>query len=254
VHASLEIGLCLTGKGCFFFGNKQYAANPGDLFLVNNEERHIAQSAPDDPSRYLFINFDPALLLAEDPGLLLPFSYRSTHFCNHIIGGSPLAKQLTPWVLAIAEELREKSPGYLVMAKSALIQLCGRLLRHYNGLLTDDERHNMVQSVRQVQSLAALVEQRYTGPVSLAELADELGLSVSRVSRAFLETTGYRFSEYVSLLRIQAAKRELAGTDKAVADIAFACGFQSLPTFYRVFKETVGMSPIRYRQSMGVTE
>ncbi|MGV2643843.1 cupin domain-containing protein, partial [Clostridium perfringens] len=114
VHASLEIGLCLTGKGRFFFGNKQYTANPGDLFLVNNEERHIAQSDPDDPSRYLFINFDPALLLAEEPGLLLPFSYRSNHFCNHIIGDSPLAKQLTPWVLAIAEELREKSPGYLV--------------------------------------------------------------------------------------------------------------------------------------------
>lgn len=89
VHASLEIGLCLTGKGRFFFGNKQYTANPGDLFLVNNEERHIAQSDPDDPSRYLFINFGPALLLAEEPGLLLPFSYRSNHFCNHIIGDSP---------------------------------------------------------------------------------------------------------------------------------------------------------------------
>ncbi|MGG3279131.1 AraC family transcriptional regulator [Paenibacillus solani] len=254
VHASLEIGLCLTGKGYFFFGNKQYAAKPGDLFLVNSEERHIAQSDPDDPSHYLFINFDPALLLAEEPGLLLPFSYRSNHFCNHIIGDSPLAKQLTPWVLAIAEELREKSPGYLVMAKSALIQLCGRLLRHYNGLLSDDERHHMVHSVLQVQSLAALVEHRYNEPVSLGELADELGLSISRVSRAFLETTGYRFSEYVSLLRIQAAKRELAGTDKVVADIAFECGFQSLPTFYRVFKETVGMSPIRYRQSMGVME
>jgi AraC-like DNA-binding protein len=131
------------------------------------------------------------------------------------MSGSPLATQLTPWMLAIAEELREKSPGYLVMAKSALIQLCSRLLRHYNGLLTEDERHHMVHSVRQAQSLAALVEHRYHEPVSLGELA---------------------------------------GTDKTVADIAFECGFQSLPTFYRVFKETVGLSPIRYRQSIGVTE
>ncbi|OPA73598.1 AraC family transcriptional regulator [Paenibacillus selenitireducens] len=252
VHASLEIGLCLSGKGAFFFGNKRYAASPGDLFIVNNEERHIAQSDPDDPSRYLFINFDAAMLLAEEPGLLLPFSYRSTHFCNHIAGGSALAQELTPWILAIAEELQVKSAGYLAMAKSALIQLCGRLLRHYNGLLTEVERQTMVQSVRQIQSLAALVEQRYREPISLGELADELGLSVSRVSRAFLETTGYRFSDYVSLLRIQSAKQDLTGTDKAVAHIAFECGFQSLPTFYRVFKEIVGMSPIVYRQSIGV--
>lgn len=251
-HASLEIGLCLSGKGDFFFGNKRYAAGPGDLFLVNNEERHIAQSDPLDPSRYLFINFDAAILLAEEPGLLLPFSYRSTRFRNHIAGESELARQLTPWVLAIAEELREKSPGYLAMAKSALIQLCGRLLRHYNGMLSDDERRTMVQSVHQVQSLAVLVEKRFREPISLGELADELGLSVSRVSRAFLETTGYRFSDYVSLLRIQAAKQDLSGTVKPIAEIAFECGFQSLPTFYRVFKETTGMSPTVYRQSMGI--
>ncbi|MFC5403205.1 AraC family transcriptional regulator [Cohnella soli] len=252
IHSSLEIGLCLSGRGCFYFGSKSYTVCPGDIFIVNNEEGHIAQSDPDDPSRYLFINFDPALLLAEEPGLLLPFSYRSSHFRNHIAGGSPLAKELTPWMLAIAQELRDKSPGYLAMAKSALIQLCGRLLRHYNEMLSNDERKTMVQAVRQTQSLAALVERRFREPLSLAVLADELGVSASRISRAFLETTGYRFSDYVSLLRIQAAKRELAGTDKAIADIAFECGFQSLPTFYRAFKDIAGISPIVYRQSMGL--
>lgn len=251
MHSSLEVGLCLSGKGCFFFGSKRYTASPGDLFIVNNEEHHIAQSDPDDPSRYLFINFDPALLLAEEPGLLLPFSYRSTHFRNHIAGSSPLAKELTPWIHIVAQELREKSPGYLAMAKSALIQLCGRLLRHYNELLSDDERQVMVQTVRQAQSLATLVDRRFHEPLSLVGLADELGISASRLSRAFLETTGYRFSDYVSLLRVQAAKRELTGTDKAVTNIAFECGFQSLPTFYRVFKDITGVSPVTYRQSMG---
>lgn len=252
MHSSLEVGLCLSGKGYFFFGGKRYTACPGDLFIVNNEERHIAQSDPDDPSRYLFINFDPALLLAEEPGLLLPFSYRSTHFRNHISGSSPLAGELAPWILAIAQELREKSPGYLAMAKSALIQLCGRLLRHYSELCSDDEQQTIVQTVRQAQSLANLVERRFREPLSLAGLADELGVSASRISRAFLETTGYRFPDYVSLMRVQAAKRELTGSDKAVADIAFECGFQSLPTFYRVFKDIVGVSPVIYRQSMGL--
>ncbi|KHF32817.1 HTH-type transcriptional regulator YesS [Paenibacillus sp. P1XP2] len=251
VHESLEIGLCLSGKGIFFFGNKRYEAGPGDLFLVNGEEPHIAQADPADPSRYLFINFDAALLLQEEPCLLLPFSYRAAHFCNHIPGGSALARQLAPWMLAVAEEFQEKAPGYQAMAKSALIQLCGRLLRHYNDQLTDEERSGMVQSARHAQALAALVEQRYREPVSLKELAAVLGLSVPRVSRAFLEATGYHFSEYVSLLRVQSAKRDLAGTDKTVAEIAFDCGFQSLATFYRIFNEKVGMSPNAYRQSGG---
>ncbi|WP_152393270.1 helix-turn-helix transcriptional regulator [Paenibacillus guangzhouensis] len=251
VHTSLEIGLCLSGQGFFYFGTKRYPVRAGDIFLVNNMERHIAQSDPDDPSHYLFINFDAAMLLAEEPELLLPFSYSSTHFCNHITADSPLARQLAHWIHAIAEELHQKAPGYLALAKSALIQLCGHLLRHNRGLLTDDERQSMVQSIRHSQSLAALVEQRHREPIHLAELADELGLSVSRVSRAFLETTGYRFNEYVSLLRIQSAKHDLISTDKAITQIAFECGFQSLPTFYRVFKTIVGTSPNVYRDSMG---
>ncbi|MCU6707384.1 AraC family transcriptional regulator [Paenibacillus sp. J5C_2022] len=253
VHTSLEIGLCLSGKGWFSFGNKRYAADIGDLFLVNNEERHIAMSDTNDPSRYLFLNFDASLLLAEDPALLLPFSYRSTRFCNHIPGGSTLAEQLAPWMHAVARELNEQKPGYLAMAKSGLVQLCGHLLRHYSELLSEDMRQSIVQTARHVQLLTDAVEHRFREPITLQQLADELGLSISRISRAFLETTGYRFSDYLSLLRVQAAKRELAGTDKTIAHIAFECGFQSLPTFYRVFKTYAGMSPAAYRLSLGAS-
>src|SRR5690554_681020 len=61
-HASLEIGYCISGAGQFYFGEKCYTVQPGDLFLVNNSELHIAQSDASNPSRYIFINFDPRIL------------------------------------------------------------------------------------------------------------------------------------------------------------------------------------------------
>src|SRR5690606_38617518 len=103
---------------------------------------------PDHPSRYLFLNFDPDLLLAEDPGLLLPFSYRSPQFRNLIAADSDIAASIRPWMHAIADELRSKQPGYLAMAKSGLIQLCGLLLRHYHAQSTEAEQLAMIQSVR----------------------------------------------------------------------------------------------------------
>ncbi|MBM7565221.1 AraC family transcriptional regulator [Paenibacillus sacheonensis] len=251
-HSSLEMGLCLSGTGTFFFGSKQYQVRQGDVFLVNNEELHIAQSDPNDPSHYLFLNFDGALLMSEDPSLLLPYSYRSANFNNLIPAGSPLAEAVIPWMTAVERELRDREPGYMAMAKSALIQLSGLLLRHYHAGLTDSEQRSMVQSVTQTKALAELVEQRYREPIGLQDIAKELGISVSRASRVFHETTGRRFADYVSLLRVQEAKRLLAGSDRQVAHIGFECGFQSLATFYRVFKESTGVSPVHFRQTLGL--
>ncbi|MFC4812928.1 AraC family transcriptional regulator [Paenibacillus sp. GCM10023250] len=218
-HASLEIGLCLSGTGRFYFGRKAYEVNRGDVFLVNNEELHIAQSDPDDPSRFLFLNFDGALLLAEDPGLLLPFAYRSPRFRNLIPAGSPLAEAVGPWMLAVERELRDREPGCLAMAKSALIQLCGLLLRHYNRELTAEQQLSAARSANQTKALAQLVEKRFREPIGLRDVAEELGISMSRASRVFRETTGRRFADYVALLRVQEAKRLLAGSDRQAAHI-----------------------------------
>ena len=251
-HPSLEMGLCLSGTGTFYFGRKQYQVRQGDLFLVNNEELHIAQSDPGDPSRYLFLNFDSSLLMAEDPALLLPFSYRSANFDNLIPADSPLAAAAAPWMLTVERELTGGEPGYKAMAKSALIQLCGLLLRHYHGGLSASRQHSMTQSANQTKALAQLVEQRYRDPIGLRDIADELGISLSRASRVFRETTGRRFADYVAMLRVQEAMRLLAGSDRQVAHIGFECGFQSLATFYRVFKESTGISPVHYRQTLGL--
>ncbi|SFJ45116.1 AraC-type DNA-binding protein [Paenibacillus sp. UNC496MF] len=251
-HASLEIGLCLSGTGRFYFGRKAYRVNRGDVFLVNNEELHIAQSDPDDPSRFLFLNFDGALLLAEDPGLLLPFAYRSSRFHNLIPAGSALAEAVTPWMLAVERELRDREPGCLAMAKSALIQLCGLLLRHYTRELSAEQQLSAARSANQTKALAQLVEQRYREPIGLRDVAEELGISMSRASRVFRETTGRRFADYVALLRVQEAKRLLAGSDRQVAHIGFDCGFQSLATFYRAFKDATGLSPVQFRQTFGL--
>ncbi len=251
-HSSLEMGLCLSGTGTFYFGSKQYHVKQGDVFLVNNEELHIAQSDPDDPSHYLFLNFDSSLLMMEDPCLLLPFSYHSANFSNLIPAGSPLAEAIIPWMTTIERELREQAPGYMALAKSALIQLCAQLLRHSHNSLSASRQLSMAQSMLQTKALAQLVEQRYREPISLQDIAQELGISVSRASRVFHETTGRKFADYVALLRVQEARRLLAGSDKQVAHIGFECGFQSLATFYRVFKEETGVSPVHFRQTLGL--
>src|SRR5690242_8983560 len=89
-HACMEIGCCLSGTGRFYFSNKTYEVRPGDLFVVNHLEHHIAQADPDDPCAFLFLFFDPALL-TDHTRLLAPFLYRTQAFPNKIDAAEPIS-------------------------------------------------------------------------------------------------------------------------------------------------------------------
>jgi transcriptional regulator GlxA family with amidase domain len=79
--------------------------------------------------------------------------------------------------------------------------------------------------------------------LSSATVAAELGISLRQVHLLF-EPTGLSFARTVTAQRLERARRllrEMPGC--AVVDIGRLCGFDSKPTFYRVFRRAYGRSP-----------
>ncbi len=76
-----------------------------------------------------------------------------------------------------------------------------------------------------------------------ALVAAELTISLRQVHVLF-EPTGFSFARTLTAMRLKEARRRLAALPAhSVADIAYACGFDSIATFYRVFRSTFGMTP-----------
>ncbi|MBD2843592.1 helix-turn-helix transcriptional regulator [Paenibacillus sp. IB182496] len=248
MHTSLEIGLCTSGQGEFQIGDKRYAVSPGDLIVVNNQELHIARSDAHDPSCYIFVNFDPGLLLAEEEALLLPFAYRPECYVNRIPAASELAAPAAALVRTIHRELETREEGYRSMAKSALLELCVLLLRNYATGWSQREWQRLTASFRRIRPALALIDQRYREQLELADVAAALGMSSSQASRFFTREMGRSFKDYLLRLRLREAKRLLLSTRKSAAEVCFESGFQSVATFYRLFKSEAGMSPQDYRR------
>ena len=57
--------------------------------------------------------------------------------------------------------------------------------------------------------------------------------------------------EYLTEVRLEAAKELLAGSDARMSDIAFDVGYQEPHYFSYLFKKHVGMSPREYRNRAG---
>jgi AraC-like DNA-binding protein len=82
---------------------------------------------------------------------------------------------------------------------------------------------------------------------SRMELAKELGTSEARVSRLVGICFGKSLPQVINERRVQDSLLLLEQTDAQINIVAEQVGFNSVPTFNRVFKDIVGVSPSEYR-------
>ncbi len=55
------------------------------------------------------------------------------------------------------------------------------------------------------------------------------------------------YSKWLNLIRLEKATELLADEERTLTEIAMLSGFQSIPSFNRVFREEKGMAPGEYR-------
>lgn len=91
---------------------------------------------------------------------------------------------------------------------------------------------------------------RLDQPVRLRDLAEEAGYSEHHLQRMFLATHGLSPHQWLERARIDRA-RVMIAEGAALAEISAACGFSNQSHFTRAFARVVGLSPGRYRRSLG---
>jgi AraC-like DNA-binding protein len=97
--------------------------------------------------------------------------------------------------------------------------------------------------------LEIMQRDKHRWAITPASVALELGISVRQLHLVF-EGAGLSFSRTLSALRIEDAKRllmEFPGLP--VTQVAYACGFESLATFYRAFGNACGQAPQELRKA-----
>ena len=97
----------------------------------------------------------------------------------------------------------------------------------------------------------ALVRRHLLQPdLSPAQVAGTMSISVRQLHLLF-EPTDKSFSRTLLAMRLVEARRQLESVPHlTVTEIALACGFDSLATFYRTFRHTYGLAPGDLRKDL----
>lgn len=101
-----------------------------------------------------------------------------------------------------------------------------------------------------LQQVKEQLQARFTENLTLADLAQSVGVHPVYLAQTFRKTYQCTIGEYLRKLRIDYACRELAASARPIVDIALAAGFCDQSHFTRTFKRAVGAAPSQYRDSL----
>ncbi|PYI53985.1 response regulator [Paenibacillus flagellatus] len=110
-----------------------------------------------------------------------------------------------------------------------------------------DKRGGRTRTV--IRKAIELIEAHYrVEDLSINRLAEELHMNASYFSRLFSQETGYTFTEYLTMTRLEKAKLLLRDTSLRVSEIAFEIGLRDPFYFSTLFKRYTGLKPTEYRE------
>ncbi|MBB6670643.1 response regulator transcription factor [Cohnella nanjingensis] len=98
------------------------------------------------------------------------------------------------------------------------------------------------------ERICKLIEQSYNRDIDLKYIADAVGFNASYVSKLFSREMGETITDYLNRVRIDKAKQFLRDhPGLKVYEIAHLVGYGDKIYFQKLFKRTVGVTPLEYR-------
>lgn len=130
-------------------------------------------------------------------------------------------------------------------------ELFEQLEQMQESLLTETGELRKSEAGRPVRIAKQYVMKHFHEPITLEEVCEAAGFSVSYFSVLFKKETGEGFAKYLTRVRMDEAKRLLRETNLPVAEICERVGYSDRKHFTHTFHKTAGLNPAEYRKLYG---
>lgn len=220
--------LPLSGQAIITVAATTYSIQQGYVLHVGNDEKCHIDVIGQQAFHYIVIQYE--VLRAEN---VLNMHYLQP--LDNVARCQHYAQQM----LALAT-----TPG-----SYALLQSQTLYMQFIEEFLASAKRTTLTAKSEVVSLTIAFMHEHYANDVSMAQLAERVGIERRRFSEVFEATIGMNPSQYLMELRIRKAKEQLRDEDTSIAVIGERVGYYDCFYFSRVFKKCTGVSPSLYRKT-----
>ncbi len=117
----------------------------------------------------------------------------------------------------------------------------------YHETMNQLAAHGRGQEDFVIARIKALLQEKFSGTITIAEIAQQVFLTPTYVCQLFKRETGMTINEYLTELRMEKAKEMLSDVGNKQYDVCYAVGYASPSYFTRLFKKHTGLTPNEYR-------
>lgn len=257
-HEFIELVFITEGSGIHIYKGEQYNICEGDVFIIEPEVEH-SYLVDNGLSMTLYnILFHKSFLSHELESLsrvapfvnffyVEPFLRSTLQFNSHLTLEPQQRIEIMHKINHIMKEYSEKQIGYRILVKTGLIELLINFSRYYE-LQLHRPMTSLGSESQIIERVCDYIERHYALPLSLLQLSQMCGMSMSSFTAKFKLYTGKTFIEFRNESRIRIARMLLADTDEKIVEIAQQVGFDDLSSFNKLFKKVIGASPGTYRR------
>ena len=220
-----------SGEILFEYEKKAVIARPGDVVFLDCRRPHHYKAMTQ--AQFYWFHFD---------GNASPAYFH--HFMNNKGIHFPDRRKMEENFILIHDMLRGGAPDEGILSVH---------LHRILALLFSSAGRARIPSDG-VSRAMTLIDNHYMDSLSMHEIAAAAGFSESHLYRVFREEAGVTPHEYLMNVRLNQAMQMLLNTSRPVEEIAERCAFCSSSIFIRSFRQSTGVTPLKFRKLiLGVT-
>lgn len=153
------------------------------------------------------------------------------------------------------EELSAKSTQTDILTSVELsLQLHTVLNSFIESRLNNEDKKNNGRYANLVNMATALIEEKYSEPLSIDDIITNIPLSKYHFIRIFKQIMGVTPYHYLTNYRINTAKILLRSEDISIGEVAERCGFSDTSNFICQFKKHTGQKPLEYKKAFSMLQ
>ncbi len=149
---------------------------------------------------------------------------------------------------SIESELAEHREGYQQAALASLTLLLIDVVRLAGDVVGDLRRSGEPM----LAEVFAIIDRRHNEPLSLRDVAHEVGMTAGHLTTVVRRRTGRTVQEWIIERRMAEARKLLTDSDIAIQEVAMRVGIPDPGYFSRLFRRKHGASPRSWRDYSGL--
>lgn len=254
-HSHCELYYLISGECTMLVRQTKYTLTPGMVLIIPSNVPHKTTYHPDIISERLTVEFSPDFIsdIDEEFGEI----WMDRFFYNSPIY---LPQDSRAHIEDALNSLSEDNEDSLSPQQEDIFSGCIRKL-HFQEIIIELLRHNTHANYVTAEGIAisdiAVAEARryiddnYSEPITLEEIADMYQLNPSYFSSKFKSVNGVGFKEYHNNVRVIHAEKMLLETNMSITEIAIKCGYETSNYFGDAFRRANKCSPSQFRKLNG---